>query len=59
MASACDEHQHMLNALLHRRADRAEMLIKAHIAASRAEIRHITLHRLALAAGHGAQAAQG
>jgi hypothetical protein len=32
------------------------MLINAHIGASRAEIRHITLHRLALAAEQGANA---
>jgi DNA-binding FadR family transcriptional regulator len=39
-----------LEMLLARKADSAEMLIKAHINASRTEIRHITLHRLALAA---------
>lgn len=46
---AYEEHDKILKALLARRAGDAEMLLKAHIAASRAEIRHMTLHRLALA----------
>ncbi len=47
--AAYDEHDKILAALLARKASEVEMLIKAHIAASRAEIRHITLHRLSLA----------
>ena len=53
--AAFDEHDKILGALLQRNAA-AEMLIKAHITASRAEIRHITLHRLSLAAQRGAEA---
>ena len=53
---AYDEHDKILGALLARRAGDAEMLIKAHIGNSRAEIRHITLHKLALAAEKGARA---
>lgn len=56
--AAFDEHDKILGALLARKASAAEMLIKAHIDASRAEIRHITLHRLSLAAQQGAQANQ-
>lgn len=56
--SAFDEHDKILAALLARKAGSAEMLIRAHIGASRAEIRHITLHRLALAAQQGARAAK-
>jgi DNA-binding GntR family transcriptional regulator len=51
--AAFDEHDKILAALLTRRAGDAEMLIRAHIGASRAEIRHITLHRLSLAAQQG------
>ena len=47
--AAYDEHDKILRALLTRRTADAELLIRAHIEASRAEIRHITLHRLALA----------
>lgn len=47
--AAFDEHEKVLAAVLARRAGDAEMLIKAHIGASRAEIRHISMHRLALA----------
>lgn len=51
--AAYDEHDKILRALLARRAGDAEMLIRAHIAASRAEIRHMTLHRLSLASQAG------
>jgi len=44
------EHGKILDLLLARKADRAEMMMRAHIGASRAEIKHITLHRLSLAA---------
>jgi DNA-binding GntR family transcriptional regulator len=54
--AAFDEHDKILAALLARRAGDAEMLVRAHIGASRAEIRHITLHRLSQAAQQGAQA---
>jgi len=56
--AAYDEHDKILGALLARRAGDAEMLIRAHIGASRAEIRHITLHRLSLVAQQGARAAR-
>ncbi len=54
--AAFDEHDKILAALLARKAGDAEMLVSAHIGASRAEIRHITLHRLSLAAQQGAHA---
>jgi DNA-binding GntR family transcriptional regulator len=54
--SAYDEHERILRALLARKVGEAEMLIRAHIASSRAEIRHITLHRLALASMQGREA---
>ena len=54
--AAYDEHDKILGALLARRAGDAEMLVKAHIGTSRAEIRHITLHKLSLAAQQGAKA---
>jgi DNA-binding GntR family transcriptional regulator len=44
------EHGKILRLLIARKLDQAEMLMKAHIATSRAEIKHITLHRLSLAA---------
>jgi len=47
--AAYEEHKKILMALQARKAAEVEILIKAHIAASRAEIRHITLHRLKLA----------
>jgi DNA-binding GntR family transcriptional regulator len=53
--AAFDEHDKILAALLAGQADEAGALINAHISASRAEIRHITLHRLSLAAQQGAQ----
>ena len=56
--AAFDEHDKILGALLARKAGDAEMLIRAHIEGSRAEIRHITLHRLSLAAQRGAASAQ-
>jgi DNA-binding GntR family transcriptional regulator len=54
--NAYEEHDKILGALVARRAADAEMLIRAHIESSRAEIRHITLHRLAMAAERGAAA---
>jgi len=49
IAAAFDEHGKILDMLTARKAQSAEMLMRAHIDASRTEIRHITLHRLALA----------
>ncbi len=40
------EHAAILTAILHRRAERATSLLAAHIEASRAEVRKITLHKL-------------
>ena len=56
--AAFDEHDKILGALLARKAGDAEMLVRAHIGSSRAEIRHITLHRLSLATLQGTQARQ-
>jgi DNA-binding GntR family transcriptional regulator len=53
IAGAFDEHSKLLEVLLARKAGSAEMLMRAHILASRTEIRHITLHRLALASSGG------
>lgn len=44
------EHAKILDMLRARKAEQAEMLIRAHIAASRTEIRHITLHMLSMVA---------
>jgi DNA-binding GntR family transcriptional regulator len=41
-----DEHAAILRAILYGRADQAVMLLRAHIEASKAEVRKITLHRL-------------
>lgn len=54
--AAFDEHDKILAAVLARRVGEAEMLVKAHIGASRAEIRHISLHRLALVTQQGREA---
>ena len=43
------EHGEILRAILARKADRAIALLKAHIEASKAEVRKISLHRLHLA----------
>ena len=58
ITAAFDEHAKLLRALFARKNDRAEMLLKAHIDASRAEIRHLTLHRLAEAARQHLQPAR-
>jgi DNA-binding GntR family transcriptional regulator len=44
-----DEHAQILRAIMSRRADRAETLLRAHIEESKAEVRKITLHRLYMA----------
>jgi len=53
--AAFDEHAKILGALIERKADMAETMIRAHIGASRAEIRQITMHRLSLATEMGAR----
>lgn len=45
-----EEHGRLLRALLARKGADASLLLRAHIASSKAEIRHITLHKLSLAA---------
>jgi DNA-binding GntR family transcriptional regulator len=50
-------HGKILRAILSRKLPQASMLLKSHIQASRAEIRHITLHRFALAREKSALAA--
>jgi DNA-binding GntR family transcriptional regulator len=44
-----EEHAKILRAILAGRADRATLLLRAHIEASQAEVRKITLHQLHLA----------
>lgn len=41
-----EEHAKILEAIIHHRVDQATMLLRAHIEASKAEVRKITLHRL-------------
>ena len=41
-----DEHARILRAITRRRADEAQRLLKAHVAQSKAEVRHITLDML-------------
>ena len=49
-----EEHGKILKAILHKRADQAAMLLRAHIESSQAEVRKITLHQVHLARnGHG------
>ena len=56
IATAYDEHARLLRALIARKQERGEQLLRAHIDSSRAEIRHLTLHRLAEAARQRSQA---
>ncbi|MCV0438294.1 MAG: GntR family transcriptional regulator [Hydrogenophaga sp.] len=44
-----DEHAKILRAIIARRADRADLLLRAHIQASQVEVRKITLHQVFLA----------
>ncbi len=46
-----DEHAQILRAIIRRRADEANRLLRSHIDASKAEVRKITLHRLFTARG--------
>lgn len=41
-----DEHAQILRAVIRRRADEANRLLRSHIGSSKAEVRKITLHRL-------------
>jgi DNA-binding GntR family transcriptional regulator len=50
IAATFEEHGKILDLLMARKAETAEMMMRAHIGTSRAEIKHITLHRLGLAA---------
>lgn len=44
-----DEHAKILRAIIARKADRADLLLRAHIQASQVEVRKITLHQVFLA----------
>jgi DNA-binding GntR family transcriptional regulator len=46
IAKTYDEHSQILGAVIRRRADEANRLLRSHIASSKAEVRKITLHRL-------------
>jgi len=48
-----DEHAQILRAVIRRRADEANRLLRSHIEASKAEVRKITVHRLYAARGAG------
>ena len=46
VAATYDEHARNLGAITRRRADEAQRLLRAHIAQSKTEVRHITLDML-------------
>ena len=48
-----DEHAQILRAVIRRRADEANRLLRSHIEASKAEVRKITVHRLYAARATG------
>ena len=48
-----DEHAQILRAVVRRRADEANRLLRSHIESSKAEVRKITLHRLYAARAEG------
>jgi DNA-binding GntR family transcriptional regulator len=48
-----DEHAQILRAVIRRRADEANRLLRSHIESSKAEVRKITLHRLYAARAQG------
>lgn len=50
ITAAYDEHAKLLKALIKRKQELAEVLLKTHIEVSRTEIRNLTLHRLSEAA---------
>jgi DNA-binding GntR family transcriptional regulator len=47
------EHAQILRAVLRRKADQVQLLLKAHIEVAKAEVRKITLHKLATARVEG------
>lgn len=47
-----EEHAQILQAILSKRTDQANMLLRAHIGSSQAEVRKITLHQVHLARNH-------
>lgn len=47
------EHAQILRAVLRRKSEQAQMLLKAHIEVAKAEVRKITLHKLATARAAG------
>ena len=49
LTTAYEEHAKLLRAILARKESNAISLLHAHIESSKAEIRHISLHKLALA----------
>jgi DNA-binding GntR family transcriptional regulator len=49
LATTYEEHGKLLRAILARKEGDASLLLRAHIESSKAEIRHITLHKLSLA----------
>jgi DNA-binding GntR family transcriptional regulator len=55
ITAAYEEHVNLLRALIKRKQELAELLLKAHIEVSRAEIRNLTLHRLSEAANSNRQ----
>jgi len=44
-----DEHAKILRAIIARKGDRADLLLRAHIQASQVEVRKITLHQVFMA----------
>ena len=50
------EHAQILRAVLRRKSDQAQLLLKAHIEVAKAEVRKITLHKLATARVEAEQA---
>jgi DNA-binding GntR family transcriptional regulator len=44
-----DEHAKILRAILARKADRADLLMRSHIQTSQVEVRKITLHQVFMA----------
>ena len=55
ITAAYEEHANLLRALIKQKQELAELLLKAHIEVSRAEIRNLTLHRLSEAANSNRQ----
>lgn len=52
IAATYEEHGHILRAIERHRRDEATLLLRAHIGASQAEVRKITLHQVYLARAH-------